>query len=177
VRQVRIGIVLGTVLVVVLAVAGTAAAKTVSPEKYAKTLCRTLGAKDELVDGYAAIPADDSGAFQVQAVQLVNELIADLKTGRAKLRRLVPDIDGGKKTSKLFVRTLGDQIDTLQAAVDTFAVADPNGVAFAADVAQLEAVVNLLEGTTGDPFGKVRNQDLLEALDEEPSCDEIVTVF
>jgi hypothetical protein len=177
VRQVRIGIVLGTVAVVALGVAGTAVAKTVSPERYAKVLCTTLGAKDELVDGYAALPGDDSAIFQTQAVELVNELIADLKAGKAKLKKLTPDIERGKKTSKLFVRTLDDQVATLRAAVDTFAIADPNGVAFAADVAQLEVAVNLRETTTGDPFNEVTNQDLLEAFDEEPSCEEIVTVF
>jgi hypothetical protein len=44
-------------------------------------------------------------------------------------------------------------------------------------VATLEVAVNLLSTTAGDPFSEVTNQDLLEAFDEESSCEEIVTVF
>jgi hypothetical protein len=181
VRHVRLAVVLGTVAVLVLGLAGPAAAKTVSPEKYAKSLCTTLSdlveSQNELVDTYNTLPVDDPATFQSQTVDLVNGFVADLEAAEAKLKKLKPDVDGGKKVAKVFNEYLTGQASEVQAAVDTFAAADANGVAFAADVAALEVAINLLSTTAGDPFSEVTNQDLLEAFDEESSCEEIVTVF
>lgn len=180
-RPVPIGVVLATVAVLVLGLAGPAAAKTVSPEKYAKSLCTTLNglldSQNALVDAYNALPADDSAAFQSQTVDLVDGFVVDLEAAEAKLKKLRPDVKGGRKVSKLFVNYLDGQATEVQAAVDTFAAADPNGVAFAADVAVLEVAVNLLSTTAGDPFSEITDQDLLRAFDEENSCEDIVTVF
>jgi hypothetical protein len=181
VRHVRIGVVLGTVAVLVLGFSGPAAAKTVSPEKYAKTLCKNLGglidSQNELVDAYNALPIDDTATFQSQAVDLVNGFVADIEAAEAKVKKLKPDVDRGKKVAKVFNEYLTGQAAQVQAAADTFAAADANGVAFAADVAALEVAINLLGTTAGDPFGEVTNQDLLGAFDEEPACEDIVTVF
>jgi hypothetical protein len=181
VRHVRIAVVLGTVAVLVLGMAGPAAAKTVSPEKYAKSLCTTLGdlveAQNELVDTYNTLPIDDPASFQSQTIDLVNGFVADLEAAEAKLKKLKPDVDGAKKVAKIFNEYLAGQATDVQAAVDTFAAADANGVAFAADVAALEVAINLLSTTAGDPFSEVTNQDLLEAFDGERSCEDIVTVF
>ncbi|MGI8796445.1 MAG: hypothetical protein ACR2IR_07715 [Acidimicrobiia bacterium] len=180
-RGIRIAVVLATVAMVVVGLAGPAVAKTVSPKKYAKSLCTTLSdlveSTNELVDTYNTLPVDDPVAFQSQTVDLVNGFIADLEAAEAKLKKLKPDVDGGKKVAKVFNDHLAGQAAEVQAAVDTFAAADANGVAFAADVAALEVAINLLSTTAGDPFSEVTNQDLLEAFDEESSCEEIVTVF
>ena len=180
-RHLRIGVVLGTVAVLVLGMAGAAAAKTVSPKKYAKSLCTTLSdlveSQNELVDTYNTLPVDDPATFQSQTVDLVNGFVADLQAAEAKLKKLKPDVDGGKKVAKVFNEYLAGQATEMQTAVDTFAAADSNGVAFAADVAALEVAISLLSTTAGDPFSEVTNQDLLEAFDEESSCEEIVTVF
>ncbi|HUF85066.1 MAG TPA: hypothetical protein VMQ81_10790 [Acidimicrobiia bacterium] len=180
-RHVRFGVVLGTVALLVLGLAGPAAAKTVSPKKYAKSLCTTLGdlvdSQNELVDTYNAVPVDDPATFQSQTVELVNGFVADLEVAAAKLKKLRPDVDGGKKIAKVFNEYLTGQATEVQAAADTFAAADANGVAFAADVAVLEVAINLLSTTAGDPFSEVTNQDLLAAFDETKSCEDIVTVF
>jgi len=174
-------VVLGTVAVIVGGLAGPAAAKTVSPKKYAKTVCATLDglvdSETELVDAYNALPVDDTATFQSQTIELVNGFVADLSAAEAKLKKISPDVKGGKKISKVFSDYLDGQVTDVQAAVDTFAAADPNGVAFAADVSALEVAVNLLTTTAGDPFSEVTNQDLLQAFDEEKACSEIVTVF
>jgi len=86
-------------------------------------------------------------------------------------------VSGGKKTARLFATYFQEQADEVQAALDTFAAADPNGVAFQADGVTLEVAINLLSTTAGDPFSEVTNQDLLAAFAEEPSCDDVVTVF
>jgi len=181
VRHVRIGVVLATVGVLVLGLASPAAAKTVSPKKYAKSLCTTLSdlleSQNTLVDGYNALPVDDPASFQSQTIDLVNGFVADIDAAEAKLRKVRPDVKGGKKVSKLFVNYLDGQATEVQAAVDAFAAADPNGVAFTADVAALEVAVNVLSTTAGDPFSEITNQDLLGAFDKERSCEDIVTVF
>jgi hypothetical protein len=153
----------------------------VSAEKYAKSLCTTLGdlveSQEALVDAYNTLPVDDPATFQAQTVELVNAFVDDLEAAEEKLAKLTPDVKGGKKIRKMFVDYLDGQISAVQSAVDTFAAADPNGVAFAADVASLEVAINLLSTTAGDPFSEVTNQDLLQAFDEEKSCADIVTVF
>jgi hypothetical protein len=180
-RAVRGWVVAVSAMVLVVTMAGPAAAKKVSPEKYAKTLCSTLdGLLDsttELVDAYNALPVDDSATFQTQAVELANTFIADLEAAEAKLKKVTPDVSGGKKISKSFVEYLSGQTAEVQTAVDTFAAADANGVAFAADVATFEVAVQTLGVTASDPFSEVTNQDLLQAFDGEKSCDDIVTVF
>lgn len=176
-RRARIRVVLGAVTVVVVGLAGPAAAKTVSPKKYAKSLCTTLDAQNELTDAYSALTVNDSVTFQADAIALVDTFLADLEAGRKKLKKLTPGVDGGKKISRVFVRYLDDVITEVQAARDTFGAADPNGVAFAADVSTFEVALTVLNTTVGDPFSKVSNQDLLGAFDKESSCEDIVTVF
>jgi hypothetical protein len=176
VRHVRIGVVLATAAVLVLGLAGPAVAKTVSPKKYARSLCTTLDARSELTDAYSALPVKDSVTFQADAITLVDTFLADLEAGRRRLKRLTPDVDGGKRISKIFVAYVDDVIMEVQSARDTFAAADPNGVAFAADVSTFEVALTVLNTTVGDPFREVTNQDLLAAFDEVRSCDDIVTV-
>ena len=180
-RAVRALAVAMSAMLLVVAMAGPAAAKKVSAEKYAKTLCTTLDnlvdSAEELVEAYNALPVDDPATFQTQAVELVNGFLADIQAAETKLKKLTPDVSGGKKIGKTFTEYLTGQATELKTAVDTFAAADPNGVAFAADVAQLEVAVNLLATTAGDPFSTVTNQELLKAFDEEPACEDVVTVF
>jgi hypothetical protein len=168
-------------MLLVVTMAGPAAAKKVSAEKYAKTLCTTLDklvdSANELVEAYNALPVDDPATFQTQTVELVNGFLEDIQAAETKLKKSTPDVSGGKKIAKTFNEYLAGQSTELQTALDTFAAADPNGVAFAADVAQLEVAVNLLTTTAGDPFSTVTNQDLLQAFDEEPACEDVVTVF
>jgi hypothetical protein len=174
-------VVVGVAAMLVAVMAGPVAAKTVSEERYAKSLCGTftglLDAQAELTDVYNNQTSDDPATFQGEAVALVNGFVADLEAAAKKLRKLTPDVSGGKKISRLFATYFEEQADEVQAAVDTFAAADPNGVAFQADVVTLEVAINLLSTTAGDPFSEVTNQDLLGAFDEEPSCDDVVTVF
>ncbi len=180
-RRIRIAVVLATVAMVVVGLAGPAAAKTVSPKKYAKSLCGTLGdigdANEQLATDFGTIPGDDSAAFQTQIIDLANGFVAELEAAESKLKKLIPDVEGGKKVSKLFVESLDEQASATQAAIDTFAAADPNGVAFQADVSTFGVALDTVTLTLGDPFSEVTNQDLLEAFDEESSCEEIVTVF
>jgi hypothetical protein len=165
----------------VVVMAAPAAAKTVSPERYVKSLCGTINTlletDSELTDVYNNETSDDPATFQGEAAEIWNGFADDLDAAAKKLRKLTPDVSGGKKISKLFATYLEGQADDIREAVDTFAAADPNGVAFTADVAALDTALNLLSTTAGDPFAEVINQELIGAFDEEPSCDDLVTVI
>jgi hypothetical protein len=167
----------GIAAILVAVIAGPAAAKTVSPERYARSLCGLLDGGNEYVDAYNAIATDDPVAFQAEVVQLTDDYVADLQAGEAKLKKLAPDIKGGKKVSKLFVGYVDDIVTEVQDALDTFAAADPNGIVFTADVATFQVAVSLISTTVDDAFAEVTNQDLLKALEEEPSCEDVVTVI
>ncbi|MCI0634809.1 MAG: hypothetical protein L0206_12960 [Actinobacteria bacterium] len=171
----------GAAAVLVAVTAASAAAKTVSAEKYARSLCDTLDdlleSGNELLDTYNNDTSDDPPTFHREAIELVNGRIAELEAAAKKLKKLTPDVSGGKKISRTFSQYLQGQADDLQDAVDVFAGADPNGIAFQADVTALEVAFNLLSTTAGDPFSEVTNQDLLQALDEESRCADVVTVF
>jgi hypothetical protein len=99
-----------------------------------------------------------------------------LNEAKAKAAKLSPN-DGGKKVTKLFDGYFQSTVEGVTTARQKLAAADANNVAFAADVAQFSAALQTLEATTGDPFSKLSsNQDLLQALKEEKTCAQIVTV-
>lgn len=174
------GVVLGIVTLLIAGLAGPVAAKTVSPGKYAKSLCSTLGgvlaSHEEFRDAYGALPVVDSVTFQAQAIEVVNVLLADLQSAQAKLERLKPDIEGGRRVSKLFSGYVGSQATAVQSARDAFALADPNGVAIAADVTAFEIGVSTATQILDDPFTEITNRELLEAFDKEKSCDDLINV-
>jgi hypothetical protein len=162
------------------ALAGTAAAKTVSDGKYVKSVCggihKVKNAFGKTVDAYNALETTDPVAFQTQAAGLVDNLVATIKKSEAKLKKVSPT-DGGKKVTKLFDAYLKAFVTKLTDAVTTFRKADPNGVAFQGDVTQLQVAFNIVEVGVEDPFSKIKDNDLLRAFHDEKSCSDIVTVF
>ena len=162
------------------ALAGTAAAKTVPDAKYVKSVCsgihKAKNAFGKTVDSYNALESTDPAAFQTQAAALVDGLITTIKKSEAKLKKLSPE-DGGKKVTKVFDAYLKAFITKLSDAVAAFRAADPQGVAFQGDVTQLQVAFNIVEVGVEDPFGKVKDQGLLQAFHDEKSCSDIVTVF
>jgi hypothetical protein len=75
------------------------------------------------------------------------------------------------------VKNLNEVKTQVSRALEKFQAADPNGVAFQADVSTFEVAVSLLDTKTSDPFSKIDDQDVLGALNEERSCKEVVTVY
>ncbi len=179
----RVGLA-GALALSVVAVAGGvagAAPKEVSTSKYAKTVC---GVYTDIQDGigefteaYNAAPATDPASFQATTVDLTNGLLDDLSALRTKLKNQYPDVDDGKKISKLFVKNLKEIETEVSGALETFQAADPNGVAFSADQTTFEVAINLLDTKTSDPFSEVTDQDVIGAFDDEKSCDEVVTII
>ena len=181
----------GRVLAVVLAclvVAASAAgavvgqkAKKQAPPKYAKTVCGSYTKLSDSINGfvedYNDITTEDPAAFQSGALEIANGLLGTIDGQQKKLKKSFPDVDGGKKISKLFVANVGELHDEVSGAVDKFQAADPTNPAFVGDVTQFEVAFNVLSAKLSDPFSEVKDQDLLKAFDKEKSCKDVVTVF
>jgi hypothetical protein len=183
----RFGRMVAAVLAGSLLMAGTAGAlvgqkaKKVSTAKYAKTVCgsyTTLAdAIDGFVDEYNGITNEDPTAFQSETVTVANGLLDDITKQQKKLKKSYPDIDDGKKVSKLFIANVGELKSEVSGALDKFSAADPTSPAFVGDVTQFEVAFNVLSAKLSDPFSEVDDQDLLKAFDDTKSCEDVVTVF
>jgi gas vesicle protein len=179
-RVLRVGVVVAAAAALLGAAGTPVGTKKVSDEKYAKTLCTTLkDLKDTqggLVDQYNALGVADPPGFQSQAAGLVEGYLSEVKSAAAKLKKLEPDVGGGKKIARAFTAYINGVANEVQAALDTFRAANPGSPAFAGDITAFETSINVLGTTLGDPFSKVKNQELLGAFDKERSCDEVVQV-
>ena len=76
----------------------------------------------------------------------------------------------------MFVSFASDAGDEVRRAVGTYRAADPNGVAFQGDVITFQTALNIGDAKIGDPFTKVKDQELLGAFDREKSCKDVVQV-
>jgi hypothetical protein len=154
---------------------------TQSADEYAATVCGVLleltNQQNELVEMYNTSPTTDPVAVQAETIGFVDDFLADLDAARAELEGVVPDVDDGEEISQTFVDYIDETTTEIQTARDTFAAADPNSPAFVGDLAIFESAINILSATLSDPFSTITDQDLLAAFSEEPSCEEVVTVF
>jgi len=183
----RFGRVLAAVLACLMVTAGAAGAvvgqkaKKQAAAKYAKTVCGSYTKlSDEIngfVDDYNGITTEDPAAFQSGALDIANGLLATIDSQQKKLKKSFPDVDGGKKISKLFIANVGELHDEVSGAVEKFQAADPTNPAFVGDVTQFEVAFNVLSAKLSDPFSEVKDQDLLKAFDKEKTCKDVVTVF
>jgi hypothetical protein len=174
-------VIAGATAAVVAVTALPAAAKEVSTAKYAKAVCGTYSdIQDKLkgfTDAYNALPSDDPANFQLQAVALTNTLLEDIGSLKTKLSKQWPDVDDGKRITKLFVKNMNEIDDEISTALQTFQTADASGAAFQGDITTFEVAINLLDTKTSDPFSKVKDQDVIGAFGDEKSCKSVVTVI
>jgi len=184
-KLIRVGAAATAAAVFVVALGGVAAAKTVSDKKYVKTLCGSVNgivdSANTLADGFnSAIEefnaSPDATAFHTKMLGIVDTYIADAQSAQKKLKKLSPE-SGGKAITKLFDAFFKEQLAKLTDAADTFRAADPNGVAYQADVTVLQTSLNVSNLGISDPFSDIDDQDLIGAFDDEKSCDEVVTVI
>ncbi len=171
----------GTMLASGAAGASVAAkAKKVSTEKYAKVVClntsRREAAIDGFIDAYNTGTFDDPVPFQSEVIALGDDLVAELTRVVAKLKKVYPDIDHGKKVGKGFVAGVVQYRTPITDALEKFAAADPNGVAFQADISTFQVAIKLLKVGNTNPFTEVDDQDLLGAFADEKACDDVVTI-
>jgi len=154
--------------------------KPVSESKYAKVLCGTYNSVigedlDAFTTAYTSAPSDDPVAFQTAAVTAANEFLAQIAKRKAKLAKIYPDVDDGKKIAKIMAGDLSKVKSKVSDALAKFQAADANGVAFQADVTQFEVALQLLGVDTTD-LSKVTDQDVIGAIDDEKRCQEIFPV-
>ena len=128
-------------------------------------------------DEYNAGTSSDPTTFQTEVGTLTTGLLDDITALQAKVRNVYPDVDDGKQITKLFVKNFNEIKTQISTALEKFQAADPNGVAFQADVSTFEVAVNLLDTKTSDPFSKIDDQDVLTALDGQKSCSDVVTIY
>jgi len=179
----RFGLVGALSAMLVLGASGVAAAKPkeVSAKKFAKTVCSVYTDIpkniDDFTSAYNTAPNTDPAIFQTSVVTITSDLLDNLGQLQAKIKKAYPDVDSGKKVSKIFVNDVQEYVDKISGALSKFQAADPNGTAFVGDQAQFETAINILRASTiSDPFTKIHDQDLLGAFDDEKSCDKVVEI-
>jgi hypothetical protein len=172
---------MATLTVLGAAAAVAAAPRAVPTKRYARTVC---GVYTDLkadvaafTDEYNAGTSSDPPTFQTEVSTLTSGLLDDVTALQRRVRNVYPDVDDGKQITKLFVKNLNEVKTQISRALEKFQAADPNGVAFQADVSTFEVAVSLLDTKTSDPFSKIDDQDVLSALNQEKSCQEVVTVY
>jgi hypothetical protein len=154
--------------------------KKVSTGKYAKILCATYNQVVKDINGFLkqvdSIAINDNASFQTQVGSLGNGVLTKLKVAEKRLKGVYPDISDGKKISKLFAKNTVELQTALTGTLGTFAKADPNGVAFQADVAVLSAGLGTLGTKISDVTSQINDQDLIGSIGDEKSCHAIFPV-
>jgi hypothetical protein len=157
-----------------------AAPKEVSAERYAKTVCGAYtdlrAAGQEYNEAYLALPTSDPATTQAQIGELAKGLVDDVSALRTKLKNQYPEVDDGEKISKLFVKNLKAVQNEISSSLEALQAADPNGATFTDDLTTFEVAIEMLDAKTSDPFRKLKDQDVIAALGDEKSCDDIVVI-
>ncbi len=154
--------------------------KPVSEAKYAKVLCGTYNSVigedlDAFTAAYTSAPSADPVAFQTAAVTAADDFLALIAKRKAKLAKVYPDVDSGKKIAKIMSSDLSKLQTKVSDALEKFQAADASGVAFQADVTQFEVALQLLGVDTTD-LSKVTDQDVIGAIGDEKTCKKIFPV-
>jgi hypothetical protein len=159
--------------------AGAATAKTVSVDKYAKSLCGTFSTwQDSLGAGNAPSDVTDPAAGQQALVAYFNGLIASTKSAKTKLKKAgIPDVDNAKKVANSFQSYLSKASNEISAALDQVNATNPASPDFITTVTQVTTNLSTIDSRLGDPFSKVESQDLLHALGNQKSCKGLVTII
>jgi hypothetical protein len=179
---IRGGCVAITAAALVASMAGVAAAKPKkqSTAKYAKTVCGAYSKIDAQLTSFGnalgAIDSTDPAAFQAQAVTAANAFVASVKTASTKLTDAYPDVSDGKKVAAL----VNSQPDTIQSAISTALtqLQAETGPAAVAAPAQFTAAVLALSARlkADDPLTRVQDQDVINAIQKEKSCKNVISV-
>jgi len=177
-RTVR-GIVAVAVLAgVVLGVASAADAKPKkqSTAKYAKTMCMTYSQLQTDFANYTGaignLDDTDTAGFSLQAVTQTNAFLDKVKTDEKTLQGVYPDISNGKKVGSLLATRPAEMNNILGAALSQLqSGTGPAGPAV------FKAALMTLPSKLSDPISKVKDQGLINALQKERSCKDVIQVI
>ena len=179
---IRGGLVALSAAAMVVSMAGVADAKPKkqSVSKYAKAVCGAYSKIGDQITAFGnavgALDPTDPTTFQTQAIAATNSFLASLKTSSDKLTNAYPDVSDGKKVAAL-VNTQPTQIQSaLSTAVSQLQAA--TGPTAAAGPAQFSAAVIALSARlkADDPLTKVTDQDVINAVQKEKSCKNVISV-
>jgi len=164
----------------VLALGTSAGAKEVSPRRYAKAVCGAYQeygkAHEAYNDAYNALPPDPVG-WHTGVQTAAADFVKAIEDQRNKLRKVWPAVDDGRQITKLFVNSFNELSSSVSDALEAIQAADPNAATFANEQATYESEIAKLDTESSDPFAKLKDQDVIRALDAERSCENVVTVI
>lgn len=156
--------------------------KKVSADKYAKTMCTTynkiiadLGDFADELSGSSSSETDPA-AFQALVEAAAEDFLGKVAAGERKLKRIYPDVDGGKKIGKQFLKNPVEVQQLVGDAVDEFLAADPTSPAFSASVTVFGVTLQTLETRLTDVTTGIDDQDFIEAVGDQKQCHEIFPV-
>ena len=175
-------VVLGTMLVAGGAGASVATkTKKVSADSYVKTMCTgynkvisDLGDFADALTGSSAV--GDPAAFQAEVTTLSEEFLAKVATTEKKLKRIYPDVDGGKKIAKQFSKNAVEVQDFVGEAVDELLAADPTSPAFTANITVFGVTLSTMGNQLTDVTSGIDDQDFIKAIGNQKRCHEIFPV-
>jgi hypothetical protein len=156
------------------------AAKTVSVDKYAKSLCSTYTAWHDTVTASNVPTASitDAAAGKQALADYLTSLVTATKTAVSKLKKAgIPDVDHGKQVARSFQTFLSKASTEISGALAQMSAADPASPGFVDTVTQVTTQLTTLDSRLGDPFSKVQSQDLLTAFKDQKACRGVVTII
>jgi hypothetical protein len=160
--------------------AAAPAAKTVSVDKYAKSLCTTYTAWQDTVTS-SNVPTSsitDAAAGKQALADYFTSLVTATKTAVAKLKKAgIPDVEHGKQVARSFQTFLTKASTEISGALAQVNAADPASPGFVDTVTQATTQLTTLDSRLGDPFSKVQSQDLLGAFKDQKACRGVVTII
>ena len=176
---IRGGCIALTTTALVVSMAGVAAAATKpkmqSPAKYAKTMCGIYSKFDSDYSNYVNavqnVDPTDPTAFKTQVASLTAPILAELKAGQVKLAAAYPDVSSGKKIGTLLSTNFGNTNQALATALSTL-----QADATVAGPTVFVVAIKVLPVKLSDPFSKITDQTVVNAVQKEKLCKTVVTV-
>jgi hypothetical protein len=124
--------------------------------------------------------AAEQHAFVVQNVQGFIDLLGEQK---ASVEKNVPEVEEGDVIVANFSKHWDARIAWAQSQLDEFAAEVPewgrneDGVLIAASPLLHSVNEDSMDADLPSPYGQIEDQDVVTALADEPSCDDVVLVF
>jgi len=168
--------------------AGDSEEKKESLAAFAVSSCASVVAADEAQEAVEAsrdqLEGMASGAEQhAFGIEQIEGFIDVLEEQKATAEKTVPLVDDGEKISASFADYWQSRIDWSEGLLDEFPAEVPD---WGRNQDKVTLYVSPALGDLGvaqmgpdirSPFAELEDQDVIKALDDEPSCDDIVMVF
>ena len=187
-RKLALPVLLAAASFLLVGCAGDSEQKKKSLSAFAVSSCASVVAADEAEEAVSTsrdqLGSMTSGPEQhAFGIEQIEGFIEVLEEQKATAEKAVPLVDDGEKISKSFVDYWQTRIDWSQSVLDEFPAEVPD---WGRNQDKVTLYVSPALGDLGvaqmgpdirSPFAELEDQDVIKALDDEPSCDDIVMVF